>query len=542
MKIKTFLTRRRKDAKLQSKTFIKIFAPSRFCAFALVLSALNFAIFAQEQPPIPSAAKSINIPAVKEKKLPNGLTVAVVERKNVPLVSVQMSLGSGVTTEDIETAGLANMTASLLTKGTKTRSATQIAEQIEFLGGNISTSVGLDNTNITLNITSDKLDAAMAIMADTILNPTFSPKEVELAKSQAIDELNYNLQQPGFLANYVASVFSFYGNPAGGTPDSIKAMTPQKMSEFYRENYYPERATLIFVGDITASKAFLLAQKLFGKWKNPKSETKTVSVMSSTETTETSGMTVTESSESLESRKLAEAQQPLLKRMLVVDLPGSGQAAVSFNNSMQFAGRIVYNDEKKRGEFSNQFFPAIVMNSIFGGGYSSRLNQEIRIKRGLSYGAGSSITWRAYDSRFSTRTQTKNVSAAEVAELILAELNKIGTAEIATNEITARKAVLTGDFGRDLETNLGLLEAVSDFYSDWLPSSELNSYMKNIRAVTDKQVQQFAKENLRGGDIIIVGDYAVFKEDLAKRFPNVQIQVVKAGELDLKKMDEVNNQ
>lgn len=509
--------------------------------FAFLLLPIAF-VKAQEQQPTPGVAKSVNVPAVKEKKLPNGLTVAVVERKNVPLVSIQMSLGSGVTMEDIETAGLANITASLLTKGTKTRSATQIAEQIEFLGGNISTDVGLDNTNITLNITSDKLDAAMAIMADTILNPTFSPKEVELTKSQAIDELKSNLQQPGFLANYVASVFSFYGNPAGGTLDSINVMTPQKMSEFYRENYYPERATLIFVGDITANKAFLLAQKLFGKWKNPKSETRTVTAMTTTETTESGSMTITESNESFESRKLAEAQQPLFKRMLVVDLPNSGQAVVSFNNSMQFAGRIVYNDEKKRGEFSKQFFPAIVMNSMFGGGYSSRLNQEIRIKRGLSYGAGSSITWRAYDSRFSARTQTKNVSAAEVAELILAELNKIGTAEIVPNEITARKTVLIGDFGRDLETNLGLLGAVSDFYSDWLPASELNSYIKNIQAVTDKQVQQFAKENLRGGDIIIVGDYAVFKEDLAKRFPNIQIQVVKASELDLKKMDEANNQ
>ena len=513
----------------------------KMAIFAFCLLPFAFAS-AQAQEPKPGTAKAITVPTVKEKNLPNGLTVVVVERKNLPLVSVQMSLGSGVTMDDIETAGLANMTVSLLTKGTKTRSATQIAEQIEFLGGSLSNDVRLDNSNVTLNITSDKLDAAMAIMAETILNPAFSPKEIEIFRSQALDELNSNLQDPGFLASYVSSVFSFYTTPASGTPDSLKAITQEEITQFYRENYYPERSTLIFVGDINANKAFLLAQKLFGKWKKPKSSNKKITITSGTETKEIDSIKITESRESFEKRKSVEAQQPLLKRMLVIDLPDSGQASVSFNNSMQFAGRIVYNDEKNRGEFSQHFFPAIVMNSIFGGGYSSRLNQEIRIKRGLTYGAGSGITWRAYDSRFSARTQTKNITAAEVAELILAELEKIGTSDIQANELTARKEVLTGDFGRDLETNEGLMETISEFYSDWLPASEFNFYMKNIRAVTKKQVQQFATENLRGGDIIIVGDYAVFKDDLAKRFPNVQVQVIKASDVDLKKMDEVNNQ
>lgn len=503
-----------KNSKFKIQNFLSVLG---------ILAALYGAASAQEKPPTPGAPKTVSIPAVKEKKLANGLTIAVVERKNVPLVSVQMMFGSGVTSEDLETAGLANMTANLLTKGTKTRSATQIAEQMEFLGSGIFTGAGLDDSNVTISVTSDKIDKAMTILSDVILHPSFPDKEIELAKSQSLDNLNNNLQQPGFLSSYVASVYSFYGNPASGTPKSINAMNRKTISDFYRENYYPENATLIFVGDITAARAFAIAQKLFGAWKNPKKEK-----------SDTPAMMITETVGSFENRKQAEAQQPIVKRMLVIDLPDAGQASVAFTKSAQFAGRITYNDEKKRGETSESYFPAIVMNSIFGGGYSSRLNQEVRIKRGLSYGAGSSFNWRAYDSRFSTRTQTKNESAAEVAELVVEEIEKLGKSNISENEITSRKAVLTGDFGRDLETNFGLLGAVADLYSNLLPASELNSYMNSVRSVTDTQVKQFARENLRGGDVIIVGDYAKFKDDLKRRFPNMRIEIIKAADLDLK--------
>jgi zinc protease len=184
---------------------------------------------------------------------------------------------------------------------------------------------------------------------------------------------------------------------------------------------------------------------------------------------------------------------------------------------------------------NKNYFPASVLNSLLGGGYSSRLNQEIRIKRGLSYGAGSSFSWRNSASNFGTRTQTKNESAAEVAELVLAEVKKLGSNTATANELVSRKSVLTGNFGRNLETNEGLATAIADLYSFELPTSELNSYTKSVQAVSDSQIRDFAKANLNGGDIIIVGDYAKFKDDLAKRFPNMKVELIKADALDLSK-------
>ncbi|HKP69796.1 MAG TPA: pitrilysin family protein, partial [Pyrinomonadaceae bacterium] len=207
------------------------------------------------QIPSPGPAKSVSIPAVKETKLKNGLTVAVVEKHSVPIVTVQLLVRAGANSETIKKAGLANITASMLTKGTKTRSAEQIAQDIEFLGGSINSNAGWNNSTITVGVTSDKLEQAMSIMADVALNPAFKKEELELLKSQTTDELTYNLKQPGFIAGYVASRRVFDEHPAGGTPESVGSFTRDDVAAFYADSYAPDRSILIFSGDITPAAA-----------------------------------------------------------------------------------------------------------------------------------------------------------------------------------------------------------------------------------------------------------------------------------------------
>lgn len=468
-----------------------------FLAAALTVTFANFTLdaSAQETPPAPAAPKAVKVPAVRERKMANNLTVAVVERRGVPVVTVELLVKRGAADESAARAGLANMTASLLTKGTTSRTATQIAEQIEFLGGSINTGAGWTNSVVYVNVMSSKLDQALAVMSDVVLNPSFKQEEIDLLKQQTLDGLTYNLKQPGFLATYVASRYSYNEHPAGGTPDSLNAIRREDIAGFYRDNYAPANAVLIFTGDITAAQANLLAQKYFGKWNN-----------------KAKSMNYTRDN-------LNRSEQ---NRILVVDLPGSGQAAVNYSLNLGKTSRT-----------SAAYFPATVLNSVLGGGYSSRLNQEIRINRGLSYGAGSGFSWRSTYSNFGTRTQTKNESAAEVAELVMAEINKLSSSPIADTELVPRKSVLTGGFGRNLETTDGLAAAVADLYSFGLPASQLNAYTRNVEAVTDAQIRDFARGNLSGGDLVIVGDYAKFRDDLAKRFPNAQVQVIPAANLDL---------
>jgi zinc protease len=470
---------------------------------SLCISICAAATFAQETQPPPSAPRSANVPAVSEKKLANGLTVAVVERRSLPLVTVQLLIKSGASAEDSGKAGLANTTASLLTKGTKTRTATQIAEDIEFLGGSIDTGAGWNNSTVTVTATSDKLEQVTAILADVVLNPSFKQEEIDLLRSQTLDGLSYNLKQPGFLASYVASKYSFGEHPAGGTPSSIASITQADVSSFHSQFYGPDNSVVIFTGDISLVSASALAEKLFGQWARSRAPA------ASNPTPVVSGPNGANGS---------------IRRVLVVDLPNSGQASVNYARQID-----------KTGRSSANYFPASVLNSVLGGGYSSRLNQEIRIKRGLSYGAGSGFSWRSARSNFSTRTQTKNESTAEVGELIVGELRKLGETPVAATELVPRKSSLTGGFGLNLETNGGLAAAVAELYSFGLPAGELNLYVGSVQKVTDAQIRDFAGQNLLGGDIIIVGDYKIFKDDLAKRFPNVAIDVIKADDLDLSK-------
>ncbi len=495
----------------------------------LMLSVLSIGVFAQNTEPKPSAPKSVKIPAVKEFTMENGLTVAVVERPGVPLVTAQLLIKAGAVgfMEEMDKAGLADLSVSLLTKGTKTRSATQIAEEMEFLGADLNSNAGWLSSKVTLNVMSDKLEKALMIMSDTVINPSFSQSEIGLLKSQTLDGLTYSLTQPSFLANYVASTYSFKKHPVGGTVSSINKISRDDILEYYSQNLIPEDSVLIFIGDIKAEQAKSLTEKYFSQWKNPKLMMLSKGGIDP--------LSIRKSPEEFQEKKKREMEQPIVKRILVIDLPNSGQAAVTFAKNIKNNGRI-YRKDDQIGAFEGKcYYPATVLNSLLGGGYSSRLNQEIRIKRGLSYGAGSGFNWEWLSTDFSTRTQTKNETAAEVAELVEDEIKKLSEGEIPESELNPRRLVLTGGFGRNLETNQGLANALADLYSFELPADSLNSYMNSVMTVNVKQVKQFAAENFNGGDIIIVGDYAKFKDDLAKRFPDMKVEVIKADQLDITK-------
>jgi zinc protease len=469
--------------------------------FIIGLSFVVFAFSASAQLPEPGPERSVQVPAVKEAKLKNGLRVAVVERSAVPSVSVTLQVGAGSDKEDAKKAGLARLTASLLTKGTKTRTANEIAEQSEFNASSIFGFAQWHTANVGMTALTTSFDTGMNIFADVVLNPVFPESEIALLKSQTLAGLKSQLSQPSALATYASSVYSFREHPTGGTPASVESIGRLDVQNFYNSHYRPGNSVLIFVGDITLQKAVAEAEKYFGAWMNP---------------------TVPVSRSAKIGSPLKTGDLPIYSRFLVIDLPESGQASVNYFKPVQAGGRQ-----------SKEFYVASVLNSLLGGGYSSRLNQEIRIKRGLSYGASSSFSWRNGPPTFAISTQTKDTSAAEVAELIVAELERLAKSESAAAEFDPRKAVLTGGFGRSLETNSGIASALANLYSMGVGTSELNAYMSSVNGVSSAAVREYAKKYFVEGDIVIAGDYSKFKDDLAKRFPNAKIDVVKASELDI---------
>ncbi|QQS42059.1 MAG: insulinase family protein [Acidobacteriota bacterium] len=499
----------------------------RFAVLSLVFASFAVPLDAQqtkETPPPPSEPRSVEIPTVEEVKLINGLTIVIVSKRDLPLVTVSLLIRGGAGLENASHAGLANLTADMLTKGTDLRNATQIAQEMEFLGASFSTGADWNGSFANVSVMRDKLPKAMAIMADSVIRPTFPADELNLLKKQRIDNLKVQLKQPGPVWNYVASRYTYGEHSNEGTPESIERIRTRDLETFHYANYHPKNAVLIFAGDITKEEGIRYGRLFFGGWKSPAKGA--------------------ESKELIARMDLAPPRPTeAIKNILVIDLPDSGQAAVGVANRV-VDGRVAYvhsdemaDDEDPKIVSGEYYFPAIVLNSILGGGYSARLNQEIRIKRGLSYGARSSFDWRSGYSNFNAFTQTKNESAGEVAELIGAEVEKLSKANISESELVPRKSVVTGSFGRGLQTNNGLAARVRDLYVFGLQPGHLNSYVSDVEKVTGLQIRKFAAENLLGGDLIIVGDAKLFLDDLTKRFPNRTIEVIKASNLDLNSSD-----
>jgi zinc protease len=467
----------------------------------IVLLLIAWPVVAQQPgatPPPPAAPRSPQIPKPAERTLTNGLRVIVVERKDMPLVTASVYIRNGGEVDPSQLAGLADMTASLLTKGTDKRSAPEIAEAVEALGGSIESGAGWDRSTATVNVMSSRFAQALPILAEVVRRPAFKDEEIERLRQQTLDDLQVALGDPGELARFVAPRVVFgnapYGHPLSGTPESIARIKRDDIVRLHATYYRPDNVMLVIGGDIAPDTAFQLAQSLFGDWQKPAAPLPTVPTQ-------------------------ANGNANGKPRVIVIDKPDAGQAAV-----------VVARYGLKRSD--PDYYRGIVANSVLSG-YSGRLNQEIRIKRGLSYGAASALESRRDVGPFSASAQTKNPSGAQVAQLLVGELGRLATGDLPESELTPRKAVLIGNFARNLETTNGLVAQVGTLALYGISLDEINRYINNVQGVTAADVRSFAAKHLAAQDasIVIVGNAKEFLSELQKQYPNVD--VIPVADLDL---------
>ena len=454
----------------------------------------------QVAPPPPAPPREAKLPQPVEKTLANGLRVIVVPKHDIPLVATRLLVKAGAAADPAGRDGLAELTAIVLTQGTKTRTAEQIARGVEALGATLAADADWDATSIDLSVMSSNLPKAMEYVADVARNATFAKEELERERAQAIDALQVELAEPRPLATVVANRLVFgdapYGHNLAGLPSTLAKITRADLVKFHATHYRPDNAVLLLAGDIKAEDAFRLAEAQFGKWRN-------------------AGRASARPSPAEAGR--AEARPA---RVVVIDMPESGQAAV-----------VVARRGIRRTDPA--YMQALVANSILGGGYSSRLNQEIRIRRGLSYGAGSSFDPRADVGPFRAATQTKHESAAEVAGIITAEMGRLGNTDVLEAELTPRKAVLIGEFAQSLETTSGIVNRLSALALHNLPLADINRFISGVQAVTAADVRKFAGTHLAANEVnlVVAGDAKQFLEPLRKQFGDVE--VIPVTELDL---------
>lgn len=482
---------------------MKIFSRSIFAlliATAFLLSNSLNTVAQQEEPPAPATPRSVHFPTPVEKYLANGLRVIAVERGGSSIVTAMMLIKTGGEVDPPTLAGLADMTAGLIAKGSRKRSAPQIAEAIEALGGSLETGARWDESFAKVDVMTSNLASAIEILSDVVRNPVFSQAELSRLRQQTLDDLTLALSEPGILADFVAARVVYgsgpYGHRSSGTPETISRINRNHVAQMHARYYRPDNAILIIAGDLNSDLAFEIAEKNFAGWRKPASPLpQPVS----------RGI----------GKEVGDSQ-----RVVVVDMDHAGQAAVMVSRAAL-------------SRTDPDYFRGIVANSVLGGGYSARLNQEIRIKRGLSYGAGSFLDFRRGAGPFIATTQTKNESGAIVAGIIIEELDRLSTAAIPDEELATRKAALIGTFARSLETTAGLAAQVGHLAIYGLGLDEINNYIRSVQSVTPGEIQTLAKNKLsaRSAHIVIVGDAKAFLPELKKRF--ARVEVIREHELDL---------
>ena len=481
------------------KFLLRTIAPSFLISVAIaLLSVTSFAQAPQATPPPPQAPRSVIIPQPVEKTLANGLRVIVVQRSEMPLVTAQLVVKSGGEVDPSDMAGVADMTASLLTRGTSTRSATQIAEAIEALGGTLNSGAGWDSSSVTTSVLSSRFGPALEILSDVVRNPAFKDEEIDRLRKQSLNGLRSALGTPGSIARFAAGRVVFrdspYGHPLSGTPESLPRLKREDIVRIHDMFYRPDNAILVIGGDMTPQNGFDLAEKYFGNWQKPSTAKPELVLVTPT----------------------SDANN---RRIIVVDMPTAGQAYV-------LAARSAINRDNP------DFFTGIVSNAVLSG-YSGRLNWEIRVKRGLSYGAGSSLDTRRSAGAFIATASTKNESGAEVSALTLGEISKLAADGVAQTELTPRQASLIGGFARQMETTNGLVGQVSSLAIYGINFDQLNQFVSRVQAIKPEDVKKFASTNFNtdSTSLIVVGNAKLFLPDLQKQFP--QVEVIPIDQLDL---------
>lgn len=451
-----------------------------------------------ELPPLPAPQKPLLVPAVSEQRLANGLVLLTVPRPGAPLVTAALHVRAGRDSDERGGAGRAAMAAQLLTKGARRGGraidATTLARQAEALGSALDVTSGWRVSSFSMTVTTPKLRAALALLGDVLRSPLLQAAELERLRLQTLDSLAVTLANPGDVSGLAARRLFWGDSVYGGSasPGSIKRLQLDDVQRLHQRLYRPDRTVLVLAGDIDAETALRLAGELFGNWSAEPA-----------------------TADAPRAAGVASAAQRAL-----VAMPGSGQSGV-----IVAAPYAALRDADRR--------IAEVASALLGGGYSARLNQEVRIKRGLSYGAGGGGESHDSGGMFTAQAQTQHATAREVAALMREELIRAAHQEAPREELAARQASLVGSFARQLETTAGLAGQVASQYFQGRPVAELARFVDEVLAVTPAQVKAFAERvwQPRGFRVVIAGDLPPAADELL-----VPIAALDLDELQLTKL------
>ena len=411
--------------------------------------------------------EEILIPPYKTFTLDNGLKVVLMEYHRLPLVEMQMTIGGGTSIDPDMFIGLASMTAKLLRQGTTTRTATQIAEQVDFIGASLNTGSSEDYFFISSEFLKGDIDKGVELFSDIILHPTFPQEEINRERSQRIASLEQIKEDPQLIAGVYIDKLIYgehpYGNQTNGTYSSLIRITQEELKNFYNTTFVPNNTLLVVVGDFSTDKMLSKLKQTFDKWYKGTAPT-----------------LPTENPKLLKGR-----------RVVLVNKPDVTETQICIGN----VGIDVKNPDR---------FAIDVANTVFGDGFTSRLVNEIRVKRSLTYGVSSSFSANLLGGSYLIKTFTKNTSVRTTIDVALEETKKLRVRGISDEELKKAKNYISGNFTRSLQAPENLTYHLSSSLFYGMPDNYLQTYLKNIEKVTLDDVKRVANKYFHYDDLVIM--------------------------------------
>jgi predicted Zn-dependent peptidase len=476
------------------------FAISALLAGAVVLGPAAGFVEAQakigkQQPPPVGPERPFSFPAHTATKLDNGLTVFVVEDHRQPVVSATLMLpGAGSTAHPrAEVAGLAGMTAALLRQGTATRSAQQIAETIDKVGGSLSAGATEDYTQASVTVLTSTLDTGFELLADIVQKPAFADDEIERWRRQTLSSLQVAYRDPEYLRDAVGRRVAYrehpYAYPTDGFPDTVRALSREAVMTFHKERYTPDGAYLAIAGDITADAGASLAKKYFASWKGAPLHRPTAT---------------------------APKNQ---RKVVVIDQPDAVQT--------QF-GMIGVGVPRNHPDW----LALSVANQVLGGSFNSRLNLRLRAKEGLTYGARSAIESNRLAGLWNATSFTRTEETANAMKVMLEVIDDFRKNPATPTELSEATAYLSGVFAIQSETAGAVAGRVLTTALHGLPADYWQTYRDRVKKTTAAEVSAAVERHVLPDQltIVAVGNASGFAKGLEAMGA---VMIVPAAKLDL---------
>jgi len=405
--------------------------------------------------PAPSA--EVRLPSYKRAKLENGMTLLLMEHHEVPLISFSVVIRSGAGADPPGKEGVASVTAELLRKGTETRTANQLSDELDFIGGQLATTVGPDSSSVTAEFVAKDLVKGLDLLVDVILNPTFPQDQVAKVLKQRIDGIKAAKDRPlggigQYFNRYLYGSHS-YGRPPTGDESSLAAITRDDVIHFHEANYVPGGIIFAASGDfVTAAMEKLLTERF-----------------SASQSKRTAAVRVPD---------------PILaqgKHLLLVDKPDSTQTFFRIGN----VGVARSNPDR---------VGISVVNTVFGGRFTSWLSTELRIKSGLTYGASSRFDERLRPGPFFISSFTPNATTGQALDLALATLKRLHEQGIPEDELKSAKTYVKGQFPLQIETTDRLATTIAELEFFGLDERDVNTFYARVDAMTMADAKRIVRD------------------------------------------------